>query len=96
MVSSVNLLTSGKLRGLQQCATPREIFSILEVGHHNSLRWALNPQHPDGVWQEATEPLPRGRNVFLVTVARERMARVTALCQALARLWTSCRPTMRA
>jgi tagatose-1,6-bisphosphate aldolase len=37
------------------------------------------------VWQEATELPPEGRDEFLNTVARERMARVTALCQALAR-----------
>jgi tagatose-1,6-bisphosphate aldolase len=37
------------------------------------------------VWQEATELPPEGRGEFLNTVARERMARVTALCQALAR-----------
>jgi len=37
------------------------------------------------VWQEATELPPERRAEFLNTVARERMARVTALCQALAR-----------
>jgi len=37
------------------------------------------------VWQEATELPPEGRDEFLNTVARERMSRMTALCQALAR-----------
>ena len=37
------------------------------------------------VWQEATELPPERRDEFLNTVARERMARVTALCQALAK-----------
>jgi len=40
------------------------------------------------VWKEATDMPPEERGVFLSTVARERMARVTALCQALARPWT--------
>ncbi len=40
------------------------------------------------VWREATE-LPTGaREGFLSRVAHRRMARVTALCQALARPWT--------
>jgi len=37
------------------------------------------------VWQEAAELEPEARAEFLSTTARERMARVTALCQALAR-----------
>lgn len=40
------------------------------------------------VWQEATERPATRRGIFLRTVARERMARVTALCRALARPWT--------
>jgi tagatose 1,6-diphosphate aldolase len=39
------------------------------------------------VWREAAELPPEARDVFLSTVARERMARVTALCQAMARPW---------
>jgi tagatose 1,6-diphosphate aldolase len=46
------------------------------------------------VWQEATE-LPAGeREGFLSTVARQRMVRITALCQALARPWTAILPQM--
>jgi len=37
------------------------------------------------VWKEAAELPPGGRGPFLATVARERMARVAALCRALAR-----------
>ena len=37
------------------------------------------------VWQEATELPPERRAEFLSTIARERMSRVTALCQALAK-----------
>jgi tagatose 1,6-diphosphate aldolase len=41
------------------------------------------------VWREATQ-LPAGARVgFLSTVAQRRMARTTALCQALARPWTA-------
>ncbi|HDQ73444.1 MAG TPA: tagatose 1,6-diphosphate aldolase [Chloroflexi bacterium] len=39
------------------------------------------------VWKEAVDLPPRERETFLNTVARERMARVTALCQALGRPW---------
>jgi len=41
------------------------------------------------VWQEATERPPADRVEFLTTVARQRMGRVAALCQALARPWFS-------
>lgn len=41
------------------------------------------------VWKEAAELELRARDVFLAGVARERMARVTALCQALARPWVA-------
>ena len=39
------------------------------------------------VWQEATEKSPADRGEFLTTVARPRMERVAAVCQALARPW---------
>jgi tagatose 1,6-diphosphate aldolase len=48
------------------------------------------------VWREAAELPPEARDAFLSTAARERMARVTALCQALARPWTASRPWMEA
>jgi tagatose-1,6-bisphosphate aldolase len=41
------------------------------------------------VWQEATDEPPADRVEFLTTVARQRMQRVAALCQALARPWFS-------
>jgi tagatose 1,6-diphosphate aldolase len=41
------------------------------------------------VWKEAAEFPPEARDAFLSTVARERMARITALCQALACPWTA-------
>ncbi len=40
------------------------------------------------VWKEATSLAGEERAAFLRDVARERMARVTALCDALARPWT--------
>jgi tagatose-1,6-bisphosphate aldolase len=48
------------------------------------------------VWREAAELSVEARDAFLSTVARERMARVTALCQALARPWTASRPRTEA
>ena len=41
------------------------------------------------VWKEATSLAGKARTAFLSEVARERMARVTALCDALARPWTA-------
>ncbi len=40
------------------------------------------------IWQEATAMEGNNRRAFLERVARPRMARVTALCDALARPWT--------
>jgi tagatose-1,6-bisphosphate aldolase len=39
-------LTIGKLRGLQQCTTPRGTFTCLALDHRQNLRKALNPQAP--------------------------------------------------
>jgi tagatose-1,6-bisphosphate aldolase len=39
-------LTIGKLRGLQQCTTPRGTFTCLALDHRQNLRRALNPQDP--------------------------------------------------
>ncbi len=41
-----NSLTIGKLRGLQQIANERGIFTMLALDHRGSLRQALNPQAP--------------------------------------------------
>jgi tagatose 1,6-diphosphate aldolase len=40
------------------------------------------------VWKEATGMPTAERQDFLTGVAAQRMARVTALCNALARPWT--------
>lgn len=42
------------------------------------------------VWKEATALGGPERGAFLATTARQRMARLTALCDALARPWTAC------
>lgn len=42
------------------------------------------------VWNEAAALAGEARAAFLRDIARERMARVTALCDALARPWTDC------
>jgi len=42
-------LTIGKLRGLQQCASPSGTFTCLALDHRQNLRRALNPQNPDSV-----------------------------------------------
>lgn len=40
------------------------------------------------VWKEATKLTGEGRLNFLNTIAKERMERITALCDALAKPWT--------
>jgi len=40
------------------------------------------------VWKEAVEMSPNDRSVFLRTTARERLMRLTALCNALGRPFT--------
>jgi len=46
-------LTIGKLRRLQQCATPDGKLVVLAMDHRDNLRQALNPQNPDAVPDEA-------------------------------------------
>jgi len=42
-------LTIGKIRGLQQCTSPRGAFTCLALDHRQNLRRALDPQNPDSV-----------------------------------------------
>lgn len=42
-------LTIGKLRGLQQCASPVGVFTCLALDHRQNLRRALNPANPGAV-----------------------------------------------
>jgi len=35
-------ISLGKLRGLQQCSTPRNVLAVLAMDHRNNLRHALN------------------------------------------------------
>lgn len=42
-------LSIGKIRGLQQCATPRGAIAVLALDHRNNLRNAINPEHPENV-----------------------------------------------
>jgi tagatose 1,6-diphosphate aldolase len=42
-------LTIGKMRGLQQCSTPRGTFTCLALDHRQNLRRALNPENPTTV-----------------------------------------------
>ncbi len=44
-----NLLSIGKRRGLQQCASLRGAFTVLALDHRQNLRHALNPQTPQNV-----------------------------------------------
>jgi tagatose 1,6-diphosphate aldolase len=46
-------LSPGKLRGLQQCSTPRAAFAILALDHRNNLRQLLSPQAPEALPDEA-------------------------------------------
>ena len=39
----------GKIRGLQQCATPQTAIAVLALDHRNNLRNALNPADPGSV-----------------------------------------------
>ena len=39
----------GKIRRLQQCATPDGKFVMLALDHRNNLRRSLNPADPDNV-----------------------------------------------
>lgn len=45
------------------------------------------------VWKESVAMEPNDRAVFLQTTARERLSRLTALCNALAKPWTDFYPT---
>jgi tagatose-1,6-bisphosphate aldolase len=42
-------LSIGKLRRLQQCATPDGFFVIMALDHRNNLRRALNPGNPESI-----------------------------------------------
>jgi tagatose-1,6-bisphosphate aldolase len=42
-------ITIGKLRGLQQCTSPRSTFTCLALDHRQNLRRALNPADPNSV-----------------------------------------------
>ena len=42
-------LKIGKLRRIQQCATPDGFFVIMALDHRNNLRRALNPGNPDSI-----------------------------------------------
>jgi tagatose 1,6-diphosphate aldolase len=42
-------LTIGKIRGLQQCTTPRGTFTCLALDHRQNLRRALHPQNPNAI-----------------------------------------------
>ena len=45
-------LTTGKMRRLQQCATPEGKLVIMAMDHRGSLRRSLNPQDPAAVLDE--------------------------------------------
>jgi tagatose-1,6-bisphosphate aldolase len=47
------------------------------------------------VWKEAVTMSPEERTVFLQTIARERLSRLTALCTALAKPWDDFYPTLQ-
>lgn len=42
-------LTTGKIRGMQQCASARGVFSVLAMDHRNNLRRSLSPESPADV-----------------------------------------------
>jgi tagatose-1,6-bisphosphate aldolase len=42
----MDTISIGKLRGLQQCATPRGGFAVMALDHRNNLRHAFHPDSP--------------------------------------------------
>jgi tagatose 1,6-diphosphate aldolase len=45
----VKTLSIGKIRGLQQCATPEGAIAVMALDHRGNLRQALNPSAPEMV-----------------------------------------------
>ncbi|MFN2165711.1 MAG: tagatose 1,6-diphosphate aldolase [Anaerolineae bacterium] len=45
--------TTGKIRRLQQCASPEGMLVIMAMDHRNNLRRALDPQNPSAVPDQA-------------------------------------------
>jgi tagatose 1,6-diphosphate aldolase len=43
----MDTISIGKLRGLQQCATPRGGFAVMALDHRNNLRHVFQPDSPD-------------------------------------------------
>ena len=43
-------ISIGKLRRLQQCSTPDNVFVVLALDHRDELRQALKPIEPDRGW----------------------------------------------
>src|SRR5512143_2115427 len=43
----MDTISIGKLRGLQQCATPRGGFAVMALDHRNNLRHAFRPDSPE-------------------------------------------------
>ena len=52
-------MSIGKVRRLQQCATPEGHLVVLAIDHRNNLRRALNPQDPDAVPGEVLSAFKR-------------------------------------
>jgi tagatose 1,6-diphosphate aldolase len=48
-MNATTTITIGKLRGLQQCTSPRGTFTCLALDHRQNLRRAINPAEPDSV-----------------------------------------------
>jgi tagatose 1,6-diphosphate aldolase len=66
---SYRRISVGKRRGLQQCATPEGVFSILALDHRQNLRRALNPQDPAAVPDRALVAFKRQAVAALATAA---------------------------
>ena len=45
----MNALSIGKIRSLQQCATPEGAIAVLALDHRGNLRRMLNPSAPETV-----------------------------------------------
>lgn len=52
-------LSIGKRRGLAQCSTKKQVFSISALDHRNSLRKAINPGDPEAVLDDQMVDIKR-------------------------------------
>ncbi len=65
------ILSIGKIRGMQQCATPRGAIAVFALDHRGNLRRALNPAAPESV---STADMSAFKQQVIATLAPEATA----------------------